>query len=503
MSSFECDPSLSLLPRPAEYRRSAGSLRLTPPVPLYAAVIPELLPFLLAFVNETAPSAGVPVTFIDRSFDSGDPPGISVEWDPDSTKPDAYSLTISQDGARVRASSSGGLVYGLQTWLQLCRTDSGQVVVAEVGIADQPRFGWRGMHLDVSRHIFPVAFIKKYIDLLARHKMNVFHWHLCDDQGWRIEIQKYPRLTEIGAWRRGADGGQYGGYYSQGDIRDVVEYARRRCVTVVPEIEMPGHALAALAAYPQYSCSGGPFEVATTWGVFEDVYCAGSEESFSFLEDVLLEVAGLFPGRLIHIGGDECPKERWRAHPLCRERMKQLRLRDEDQLQSYFISRIAQHLQRLNKQVVGWDEILDGGAPAGATVMAWRGADKGTQAARAGHDVVMCPMSHCYFDHYQAEPGGEPKAIGGFTPLEKVYAFEPIPQGLPAELHGRILGAQGNVWTEYMFDADHVEYMTFPRLCALAEVLWSPAVGRAGEDFVNRLRSHLSRLDRLGVKYRR
>jgi hexosaminidase len=358
------------------------------------------------------------------------------------------------------------------------------------------------MHLDVSRHFPPVAFVKKYIDLLARHKMNMFHWHLCDDQGWRIEIRKYPRLAEIGAWRRENDGRIYGGFYTQRDIREVVDYAARRCVTVVPEIELPGHARAALAAYPEYSCTGGPFDVAATWGVFEDVYCAGNDKTFAFLEDILTETAALFPGPYIHIGGDECPKERWRAHALCQARMKQFGLSDENQLQSYFISRIAAHLQRLDKRLVGWDEILDGGAPFGSMVMAWRGVDKGTQAALAGHEVIMCPMSHCYFDHYQADPAGEPKAIGGFTPLRKVYEFEPIPKDLPNDMHRNILGAQGNVWTEYMTSTEHIEYMTLPRLCALAEVLWSPMELRSWDNFAVRLHSHLRYLDRLGVNYR-
>jgi hexosaminidase len=503
LNSSDSNRPLALVPRPYQCKRIGPDVHLPFPVPLYAAVIPEVLPILQTFADEIAPSSGVPVKLVNYNHEAGNQAGLSVEMNRSSTKPDSYHLFTTGEGVTVRASSPSGLFNGLQTWLQLCHLESNEVIVTGCEIIDQPRFLWRGMHLDISRHFFPVPFIKKYIDLLARHKMNIFHWHLCDDQGWRIEIKKYPRLTENGAWRTESDGHRYGGFYTQQDIRDVVDYARRRCVTVVPEIELPGHARAALAAYPQYSCTGGPFDVPTTWGVFEDVYCAGNDATFSFLEDILTEVAALFPGPLVHIGGDECPKERWRAHSLCQERMKREGLIDEDRLQSYFISRIAAHLKRLQKRLVGWDEILDGSAPSGAAVMAWRGTDKGTQAAQAGHDVVMCPGSHCYFDHYQAEPSGEPKAIGGFTPLDKIYAFEPIPDDLPAELHGRILGGQGNVWTEYMHDTAHVEYMTFPRLCALAEVLWSPTGGRSYDEFVKRLRDHLGRLDRLGVNYRR
>jgi hexosaminidase len=357
------------------------------------------------------------------------------------------------------------------------------------------------MHLDVSRHFLPVAFVKRYIDLLARHKMNVFHWHLTDDQGWRIEIEKYPRLTSVGAWRKEADGTIYGGFYTQEEVRDVVAYAARRAVMIVPEIEMPGHARAALAAYPEFSCTGGPHHVATEWGVFEDVFCAGNEHTYLFLRDILSEVAALFPGPYIHIGGDECPHVRWQGHSLCAEFASILRLASVDELQSTFIARLARDLLHLNKQLIGWDEILDGGAPDGAIVMAWRGAEKGVVAAALGHDVVMTPMSHCYFDHYQGKEN-EPKAIGGFTPLEKVYALEPMPKGLVPELQHRILGAQGNVWTEYMNDEHHVEYMVFPRLCALAEVLWSPEDARVYEQFHQRLGVHLKRLDRMGVHYR-
>ena len=477
-------------------------LRLKLPVPVYEELPPEVLSTLENFVDETAPVDGIAMKPVGRAVKQRDPIGLAIEVRAGDLEPEAYELSVTSNGARLAASSSPGLLYGLHTLLQLCRVESGDVVVTGAEIVDRPRFAWRGMHLDVSRHFFSVAFVKKYIDLLARHKMNIFHWHLCDDQGWRIEIPAFPRLTEIGAWRV-ENGSRYGGFYGRDEISQVVEYARVRGVTIVPEIEMPGHASAALAAYPEYSCTGGPFEVATTWGVFDDVYCAGKDKTFAFLEAILEEATSLFPGSVIHIGGDECPKERWSAHKLCQGRIQREGLRDENHLQAYFVGRIAKHLGTMKKRLVGWDEILDGGAPSDSIIMAWRSIDHGVIAATAGHDVVMCPMSHCYFDHYQADPESEPKAIGGFSPLDKVYGFEPIPDELPEEFHARIIGGQGNVWTEYMSDTERVEYMTFPRLCALSEVLWSPRTARSWDSFAARLNEHLKRLDRIGVNYRK
>lgn len=369
-------------------------------------------------------------------------------------------------------------------------------------IDDRPRFVWRGMHLDVSRHFFDKAEVKKYIDLLALHKLNIFHWHLTDDQGWRIEIKKYPRLTDIGARRIDKNGSEYGGFYTQEDIREIVAYAESRCVTVVPEIDIPGHTTAVLAACPEYSCTGGPFEVANRWGVFEDVLCPGKDETFTFVENVLTEICELFPGEYIHVGGDECPTVRWRECPRCRSRIKSEKLKDESELQGYFMKRVAKILATRNKKMIGWDEILQSGPPRTAAVMAWRNLKYGLKAARAGHQAVMCPMSHCYFDFYQAKEN-EPKAIGGFLPLEKVYEFEPVPPALNETESRHILGGQGNVWTEYMADFKQVEYMAVPRLCALAEKLWSPGEKRDFENFKHRLEHHYRRLDRLSVNYRR
>lgn len=402
-----------------------------------------------------------------------------------------------------------GVFWGIQSLLQLIHHSPSSIRAMQ--ITDQPRFQWRGMHLDVSRHFFPKEFIKKYIDVLAMHKMNVFHWHLTDDQGWRIEIKKYPKLTSIGGWRNNSMIGHYNenkfdnikhdGYYTQEDIKEIVNYANVRHVTIVPEIEMPGHSLAALAAYPQYSCTAGKFDVANKWGVFEDVYCAGNDSTFYFLQDVLSEVMELFPGQYIHIGGDECPKTRWEKCTKCQKRIKDEKLKDEHELQSYFIQRIEKFVNSKGKKIIGWDEILEGGLAPNATVMSWRGTEGGIKAAKQDHDVVMTPGSHCYFDHYQGNPRNEPVAIGGFTTVEKVYSYEPVPEELNEEEAKHILGAQGNVWTEYMTTTEHVEYMALPRLCALSEVLWSTKENRNEEDFLKRLEKHFDLLKQNDINF--
>jgi hexosaminidase len=424
--------------------------------------------------------------------------------------PEGYRLEATANVLSVTGSGAG-IFYGLQTLRQLL-PPGGSGRVPAVEIEDAPRFPYRGMHLDVSRHLFPVAFIERYIDLLARYKLNTFHWHLTDDQGWRIEITKYPRLTSVGAWRRETvrgkqltpyegDGEPYGGFYTQEDVRRIVAYAKQRFVTVIPEIELPGHAVAALAAYPELACTPGPFAVWTTWGVTEDVYCP-SERTFAFLEDVLTEVMDLFPSPYIHIGGDEVPKTRWKASPVAQDVIRQEGLHDEAELQSYFIRRIEAFLIAHGRHLVGWDEILEGGLAPEATVMSWRGTAGGIEAAQQGHDVIMTPGSHLYFDHYQGPPETEPLAIGGFTPVERVYGFEPVPAELSAEEAHHVLGAQGNVWTEYITSPAQVEYMVFPRLLALAEVTWTPAARRDSADFLQRLPEQLEQLDRLGVNYR-
>jgi hexosaminidase len=432
---------------------------------------------------------------------------------------EAYTLEVGSSAIFVRAKTAAGAFYAVQTLRQLLPNESFaqeadaklEKRISACKITDAPRFGYRGLHLDVGRHFFPVDFVKRYIDLLAMHKLNTFHWHLTEDQGWRIEIKKYPNLHKTAAFRKGTlighysdqphqfEDKRYGGFYTQEEIKDVLAYAAQRFVTVIPEIEMPGHALAALAAYPELGCTGGPYEVAQLWGVFDDVFCAGNEKTFNFIENVLAEVCELFPGPYIHIGGDECPKTRWEACPKCKKRMTEHNLKDGHELQSYFIRRVEKMLSVRGKKLIGWDEILEGGLAPGATVMSWRGIEGGIAAAREHHDVIMTPGSHCYFDHYQSDPANEPVAIGGFTTLEKAYAYEPVPAELNAEEAQYIMGAQANVWTEYMPNSAQVEYMAYPRVCALAEVVWTAKEKKNWNDFSTRIKVHFARLDAMGV----
>lgn len=429
---------------------------------------------------------------------------------------EAYRLDVQKRIVVVRAAAPSGAFYALQTFLQLFPKDfsAKNWKIPACNIQDSPRFSWRGLHLDVSRHFFPVEFIEHYIDVMARHKYNVFHWHLTDDQGWRIEIKGFPKLQEVAACRaetmighygdtpRKFDGQAYCHFYSQDEIRRVVQYAADRFVTVVPEIEMPGHALAALSAYPDLGCTGGPYRTATIWGVFDDVFCPGNDSVFAFIDGVLQEVCSLFPGPYIHVGGDECPKTRWESCPKCQKRIQEEGLKDEHELQSYFIRRVESLLARRAKNLIGWDEILEGGdLPATAAVMSWRGTEGGIAAARSGHDAVMCPGSHCYFDHYQGDPAFEPLAIGGYTPLEKVYSYEPVPAELNAEEAQFILGAQGNVWTEYMDNPLKVQYMLWPRAATMAEVLWTLPGKKDWPNFTRRLTGHFYRLDNWQVAY--
>jgi len=466
------------------------------------------------------PGPGIRLTVAPRRATRAEAGVIALLLDEGVGDPESYRLEVTQRSVTLRAPTHAGLFHGVQTLRQLAANaadESGSgaaagTTIPAVRIEDAPRFPYRGMHLDVARHYFPVSFIKKYIDLLAAYKMNTFHWHLTDDQGWRIEIEKYPRLTEVAAYRKETilernfdpyvgDRIPYGGYYTQDEVREVVSYAAERYVTVIPEIEMPGHSTAALAAYPELACTEGPFEVTTVWGVHEDIYCP-SEATFRFLEGVLAEVMELFPSRYIHIGGDEAPKRRWRESRLAQEIIRQEGLADEEELQSWFIQRIGRFLAANGRRLIGWDEILEGGLTPGATVMSWRGTAGGIEAAREGNDVIMTPTSHVYFDYYQGDPTYEPLAIGGLTTLERVYAFEPVPAELDEEEARHVLGAQGNVWTEYMKTGDHVEYMVIPRMLALAEVVWSPKGARDWDRFVAALPAHFDRLGRLGYVYR-
>jgi alpha-L-fucosidase len=426
---------------------------------------------------------------------------------------EAYRLNITPSGVEISATTDKGMFYAWQTLRQLIPVKAaGATAVPCVEIEDAPRFQWRGLMLDVGRYYMPVEFIKEFIDLLAMHKLNTFHWHLTEDQGWRIEIKKYPKLSTVAATRAESpvygdrnkgDGTPYGPFfYTQDEIREIVAYAAERHVTVVPEIELPGHSLAALAAYPELGCTGGPYQPRTRWGVEDDVYCAGSEKVFAFLEDVLTEVLELFPSEFIHIGADECPKARWKTCPKCQARIKDEGLYDEHELQGYFVTRMENFLNAKGRRLIGWDEILEGGLAPNAAVMSWRGVEGGIAAARQRHDVVMSPTSHCYFDYYPGKGPHEPESIGGHLPLERVYSYNPVPPELTAEEAKHVMGVQGNLWTEYMWTPEDVEYKAFPRACALAEVAWLPAQKKDWYGFRKRLETHVERLDRLDVDYR-
>ena len=443
---------------------------------------------------------------------------IVIEKD-NSQPSEGYSLDISESKINIKAVDAGGAFYAMQTLRQLLPSPltpkRATVALPQLTITDFPKFQYRGMHLDVARHFFDVDFVKKYIANLAMLKMNKFHWHLTDDQGWRIEIKKYPELTKKGAFRKETlighyndtpqkfDGTRYGGFYTQEEIKEVVAFAAKHNVTIIPEIEMPGHATAAISAYPQLGCTGTQIPVATTWGVFDEIFYP-SEQTFTFLEDVLSEVISLFPGEYIHIGGDEAPKIQWHLCKLCQELIADLNLKDEHGLQSYFIQRIEKFVNSKGKKIIGWDEILEGGLAPNATVMSWRGTQGGIDAAKQKHDVIMTPNSHAYFDYYQSDKPGEPLAIGGFIPLKKVYAFHPIPAELDASEAKHILGAQANLWTEYISTEKQVEYMIFPRILALSEVVWSGASENLEKDypeFLTRVENFMPRLDALNINY--
>ena len=419
---------------------------------------------------------------------------------------EAYSISITAKGVTISGKTAAGVFRGIQTLrksLPVMQEKPKLVSLPAVLIQDEPRFAYRGMHLDCSRHFYPVEFVKEYIDLIALHGMNKFHWHITDDQGWRFEVKKYPKLTRVGGWRSGTvvgrnsivdDGLRYGGFYTQDECREIVKYAADRFVTVIPEIDMPGHMVAALAAYPELGCTGGPYEVEHHWGVFADVLCPGKEQVFQFVEDVLSEVADVFPSKYIHIGGDESPRDRWKECPLCQKRIKdegikaEGRQSAEDRLQGYFTKRVEKFLHAKGKRLIGWDELLGCDIDTTATIMSWRGAEPGAQGAKLGHDVIMTPNSPMYFDHYQTDKTwNEPLAIGGNSPVEKVYAFEPVAEDLSPEQARHILGVQANVWCEYIATPKWVEYMVLPRMAALAEVQWLQPESKDYDAFLGRL----------------
>lgn len=430
---------------------------------------------------------------------------------------EGYKVVVDRAGISIQASAGAGFFYGAQTVAQLLPAGKfdASYDIPIVRITDYPRFRWRGLMLDVVRHFIPKEDILRHLDAMAMHKLNFFHWHLTDDQGWRVEIKKHPALTQVGAFRKGTRGeltpsaskvdleldGEYGGFYTQEDIAEVVRYAADRHITVVPEIEMPGHAMAALAAYPELSCTGNISAVCTRMGILKDVYCVGNEKVFDLMFDVLSELVPLFPSPFFHIGGDECPRDRWNECPKCNTRVKEAGLGSTHDLQGYMVNRIGKFLAERGKRLIGWDEILDGPLPAGATVTSWRGTKGCIAAAKSGHDVVMAPYSHCYLDYSQAAEG-EPLAIEGLITLEKAYSFEPVPEELGGAEARHVIGLQGNLWTEYVYDQKHVEYMTWPRGAALAEVGWTPADLKDYEDFLVRLRAHEKRLSAAGINYR-
>jgi hexosaminidase len=517
--------SVAVLPKPVKLTEGQGAFTLRADTrilcadkELAAAGLPSYLKSVLAPATgfsgirlEDSPGSGTASANSILLTTSGADTALGAE---------GYELIATPGGVAIRALTPAGVFYGIQTLRQLLPPavfSPGSVqgvawTVPAVQIWDKPALAWRGLMLDVGRHIFSVDDVKRWIDLLALHKMNTFHWHLTDDQGWRIEIKKYPGLTEIGGWRAESpkkgnrnqgDGTRYGGFFSQDQVRDIVAYAKSRYITVVPEIEMPGHGLAALSAYPEYSCTGGPFKPRTRWGVEADVYCAGNDKTFTFLEDILGEVLDLFPGTFVHIGGDECPKDRWNQCPKCKARMQAEGLKSAHELQSYFVRRIEKFLNAKGRRLIGWDEILEGGLAPNAAVMSWRGEKGGIEAASSGHDVVMTPTSHAYFDYGQSKSPGEPEVIGGFLPLDKVYSYNPVPDSIPADKRHHVLGVQGNLWTEYVYDFRKAEYMAYPRGCAMAELGWTPREQRQFADFRARLETHVKRLDALKVNYRK
>lgn len=425
---------------------------------------------------------------------------------------EAYVMTVTDKQLTIAGKTAAGVFYGIQTLRKsLPVLDAPEEIELPAAvIKDAPKFAYRGMMLDCGRHFFPVSFVKKYIDMLALHNMNVFHWHLTEDQGWRIEIKKYPKLTEIGSKRSGTiighnsavdDSIPYGGYYTQEQAREIVKYAAERNITVIPEVDMPGHMLSALASYPELGCTGGPYEVGHKWGVYEDVLCLGNEKVYKFLEDIIDELIDIFPSKYIHIGGDESPRVRWEKCPKCQALAKAQGL-TTDHLQAYFTNRIEKYINAKGRRIIGWDEILEGPINQSATIMSWRGVQPGTKAANLGHDVIMSPNSNAYFDYYQTKKtGGEPLNIGGYLPVSKVYEYDPTPESMPVEAQKHIVGVQANLWTEYVTCPTLAEYQVMPRMAAISEVQWLPSSKKNFDAFKTRVTKLAKIYDRLGYVY--
>ena len=529
---------LNIIPEPASITMGNGSFTIpvnirvesvttTPPGPNSRGEFDRSGDFLLSYLGESYKS------WAEASTQNLPPAKSRIFLGFDktkNTKPGSYSLEVSNEGIDITGHDEEGVFYGIQTLIQLLppHLSNNTIQIPYVIIKDHPRFEYRGAHLDVGRHFMPLDFIKKYIDLIAYHKMNYFHWHLTEDQGWRIEIKKYPKLTQVGAWRngtiigrfpgRGNDNKKHGGFYTQAQIKEIVKYAADRYIIIVPEIEMPGHSSAAIASYPFLSCfpeeptikyfpkvskwSGDSTgkQVQQTWGIFSDVFCAGKEQTFKFLQDVIDEVVALFPGKYIHVGGDECPKANWKRCPNCQKRIKDNKLKDEHELQSYFIQRMEKYINGKGKTLIGWDEILEGGLAPNAIVMSWRGEDGGIAAAKEKHDVIMTPHNFVYYNYSQTE-NEDSLTYGGYLPVDSAYNYEPIPAALNLEQSKYVLGAQANMWTEYTNNPKIVEYMLLPRLSALSEVLWSPVEKKNWNEFEKKLQVQFRRYHLWGTSY--
>ena len=499
---------INVIPKPLSLVQNEGSFKVTKSTKFYAST-PEAKTIATFFASKIESSTGYDLAISEEEVSSN---AIALLIDNSlEVNDEGYTLDATDKLVSIKAKTAKGLFYGMQTLMQLLPAEIESTTVVNgiawtlpcVTIKDEPRFAYRGIMLDPCRHFIPVENIKKQLDVLALFKINQFHWHLTEDQGWRIEIKKYPKLTEIGSKRVDGEGTEYGGFYTQEQIKEVVAYASERFINVIPEIELPGHALAAISAYPELSCKGDSLSPRIIWGVEEDVYCAGKEETFKFLEDVISEVVTLFPGEYFHIGGDECPKVRWEKCPLCQKRMRENKLKNEHELQSYFVQRIEKVLASHGKKMIGWDEILEGGLAPSATVMSWRGEDGGIAAASMDHDVIMTPGSNgMYLDHYQGDSKIEPVAIGGYTLLEKTYSYNPVPDTLVGLGKSNFVkGVQGNIWSEYMYTTDLMEYRIYPRILAVAEIGWTPLEGKDYKDFERRIDNALVRLDSHGINY--
>lgn len=499
---------INVIPKPLSLVQNEGSFKVTKSTKFYAST-PEAKTIATFFASKIESSTGYDLAISEEEVSSN---AIALLIDNSlEVNDEGYTLDATDKLVSIKAKTAKGLFYGMQTLMQLLPAEIESTTVVNgiawtlpcVTIKDEPRFAYRGIMLDPCRHFIPVENIKKQLDVLALFKINQFHWHLTEDQGWRIEIKKYPKLTEIGSKRVDGEGTEYSGFYTQEQIKEVVAYASERFINVIPEIELPGHALAAISAYPELSCKGDSLSPRIIWGVEEDVYCAGKEETFKFLEDVISEVVTLFPGEYFHIGGDECPKVRWEKCPLCQKRMRENKLKNEHELQSYFVQRIEKVLASHGKKMIGWDEILEGGLAPSATVMSWRGEDGGIAAASMDHDVIMTPGSNgMYLDHYQGDSKIEPVAIGGYTLLEKTYSYNPVPDTLAGLGKSNFVkGVQGNIWSEYMYTTDLMEYRIYPRILAVAEIGWTPLEGKDYKDFERRIDNALVRLDCHGINY--